>query len=75
MIADVVEYWIDGRKVTTFEELCRLVDARSKNEIISIQECLDHGKLYRGHRLKKVYGMPAIRGGTLLRDPCVHRLG
>lgn len=75
MIADVVEYWVDGRKVTNLDELYRIVGAQSKKEIATVRECLEKGKPYKEHQLKKVYGMPALKSGALIQDPCVHRLG
>jgi hypothetical protein len=75
MVTEVVEYWVDGRKVTTLDELYHIVGARSKKEMEAVCECLEKGKQYKEHLLKKVYGMPAVKSGALIQDPCVHRLG
>lgn len=75
MVTEVVEYWVDGRKVTTLDELYHIVGARSKKEMETVRECLEKGKPYKEHLLIKAYGMPAVKSGALIKDPCVHRLG
>jgi len=75
MVTEVVEYWVDGRKVTTLDALLRIVGAKSNKEIDDVRACLAQSKPYKVHRIKQVYGIPAIRTGALLHDPCIHRLG
>lgn len=70
-----VEYFVDGQKVASLDELFQIVGAQTQKQRDMALICLKKGKSYKKHRIQKVLKDPEIRCGALIRNHCTHRLG